>query len=37
LRLTKPLQQLIEQKSPETAIRALAEDEGLTLLVERQA
>jgi len=34
LRVTKPLQQLIEQKSPETAIRALAEDEGMTQLVD---
>jgi type IV pilus assembly protein PilB len=34
LRLTKPLQQLIEQKAPETAIRTLAEDEGMTMLFE---
>jgi type II secretory ATPase GspE/PulE/Tfp pilus assembly ATPase PilB-like protein/FixJ family two-component response regulator len=34
LRMTKPLQQLIEQKSPETAIRAVAEEEGMTQLAD---
>jgi len=34
LRMTKPLQQLIEQKSPETTVRAVADDEGMTPLFE---